>query len=105
MPILSQDDDTRLLARYKQLPPNPYGRGKLGVAKLCAEFGKAPNYISQLTKRAAGLKPGEKVRQDDPKKGTPTKLIEEKDVAMQEQALEWSFNFSYYGSTRRWRST
>ena len=95
MPILSQDDDTRMLARYHKLRPNPRGRGKQGVAELCAEFGKSRNYIGQLIARAAPLKSGEKVRKADPKKGTPTKLIAEKDDAMQKQALEWGFNFSY----------
>ena len=95
MPILSQDDDTRLLARYHELRPNPRGRGKQGVAKLCAEFGKERHYLSQLIARTAPLKPGEKVHQDDPKKGVPTKLTPEKDDSMQEQAVEWGFNFSY----------
>ena len=92
---LTADEKCSLLCRAVLLPKDAHGR-IIGAAALCAEFGRAPNYLSRLItqhKEPTGVPSPLKDRRG-PGHG-PQKLTPEIDHLIAQQSAEWGHDWSW----------
>ena len=87
----------KLLVEWAQLPTDN-GGWKVGVGKLCNEYGVDKSYVKKHLVPKVLASPDDAdpfARAERSDKGVPKKLTPSKDAAMEAQAAEWGHDFSY----------